>query len=188
MANRDRCQEPGRVDPDDVVGFVVADPYGAVADRDPGRAGVRIELLRLCCSQRVYARQQARGGRNPDRVALRRDRPRRVRVDVADRHGGAEPVELGVDPADEHAAGVRGRIQIRLDHPHTAGARRDPRGRTSDWNLRQRVQGPGVNPCDRLIVEVGHPQRSRTERDRAGSGTYRSHTDHAIAVRVDRGQ
>ena len=117
VADGDRRRQPGRVHPDHVVGFGVGEPDRPIAERDPGRAGVRIDLVRGFSSHGVHARQQARRGCDPDRVALRRDRPRPARDDIADPHAAAEHVELGVDPADERARQVQ--IGLMLTRPPT---------------------------------------------------------------------
>ena len=82
--------QPGRVDARDVVGLIVGDPDGAVADVDGGRARVRIDPLNRPRCRRVKARKQPGGRGDPDRVAARGDRGRPARVDVPDPHRASE--------------------------------------------------------------------------------------------------
>ena len=114
----DRRRQPGRVDPNHVVGVAVGEPDRAVAERDPGRAGVRDRAARATLPGRgVQARQQARGRRDPDRVALRRDGPRPARDDIADPHAAADESNSGsmrpTDTLRSDTASVRTRPPIR---------------------------------------------------------------------------
>ena len=98
VANRDRRQQPGRIDARDGVGPVVGDPNGAVAaDRDRRRAGVRVELVDDSPGRCVDAGEQTVGRCRPDLIALRRDGFRATRDYVAEPYRWLERVELGID-------------------------------------------------------------------------------------------
>ncbi len=111
-----------------------------LADRDPGRAGVRIKLRPALAGCPVETRQQARRGRDPNRVALRGDRPGPVRDDVTDPRDGPKRVEHGIDATDHDAARPRA-----LDHPHTTGTGGDAGGGAANPDHAQRPQRPGIN-------------------------------------------
>ena len=121
--------------------------------------------LAKCSVRRVEARQQAGGRSDPDRVALRGDRPGPARNDVADPNGGAERVELGIHAADEDTARFQARVQIRLDHPHAIRTGCDTCGRAEDRDCPLRAQR-GSGRRARLSGRRGWPPTAILNRTR----------------------
>ena len=125
----------------------------------------------------VRARQQPARRRNPDRVALGRDRTGAAGDDVADPHCRPRDIELGVDPRrPRHCSLGRPPDPAFDSSTHTApAARREARWRTAKRDSAHRPQGARVDARDRSDRRGSRPTatRSRTRRRRAGPHRHR---------------
>ena len=103
-------------------------------------------------------------GRDPDRVAVRRDRTRAARHDVVrPLRVGPTASNSGSIAVDRHACCAWGWIPPPRSRPRLAAR---PVGGSGDRQVSQRSQRSRVDPRDGLIVDVRDPQRPRAKRDR----------------------
>ena len=110
------------VDADDVPGVSVGEPHRPLADSDTRRAA--FGSTGCPCTRPVSASRRVSRpfeGATHTEWPCGATAPGAPGTRLAICTGRPGYVELGVDPADGHAA--LGRIGIRLDHPHPVGAR-----------------------------------------------------------------
>ena len=125
VADRDRGQQPARVDPHHVAGLWVGEPYGALADCDPGGTGIRIKLPDLLACGPFEARQLAPSmGRPRPSCPAWRSPPPRSGSTLPIRATVPNVLNIGIHATHQHTARPRA-----LNHPQATRTCGDASGR-----------------------------------------------------------